>query len=116
MLLRGHEGNVNGVAYSPDETMAISAGREDMVLILWDLTTGKEIRRFEGAHRTRAPGCVPPRWQAVLSASEDKHLDLVGCRHREAHPHLQEARLVRSKASRCAPTAPSLCPPRLIHR
>lgn len=38
---------VNDLAFSPDGLMAIS-GADDGVVILWDVSTGEEIRRFEG--------------------------------------------------------------------
>src|SRR5206468_1539507 len=39
-VLTGHTDVVHSVAYSPDETMVISSGRNDKILILWDLATG----------------------------------------------------------------------------
>jgi serine/threonine protein kinase/WD40 repeat protein len=55
----GHRDNINGIAFSPDGLrMLTTSGRreengqlvpgDDYTLRLWDLKTGKELRRFEG--------------------------------------------------------------------
>jgi WD40 repeat protein/DNA-binding SARP family transcriptional activator len=53
--LDGHTGWVNGVAFSPDGTTALSASG-DGTLILWDMATGQAIRRLEG--HTSGVNCV----------------------------------------------------------
>jgi hypothetical protein len=45
----GHSGAVNCVVFAPDGKRALTGG-EDATLRLWDVATGKEIRKFEG-HR-----------------------------------------------------------------
>lgn len=38
---------VNDLAFSPDDKIALSGGH-DAIVIMWDVATGQEIRRFEG--------------------------------------------------------------------
>ena len=123
MILRGHEDYVNSVAYSPDETMAISGGRDDKLLILWDLATGKELRRFEGhGDRIRMVTFLPDG-KRVLSASEDGTLMSVGCQLRDTEPRMQAPTRSRSvtptkcaASGRCGRTATSSCPPQRTPR
>lgn len=48
----GHHGAVWSVAFSPDGAQVLSAS-QDTTLILWDVATGKVVRRFEG-HKSKA--------------------------------------------------------------
>jgi WD40 repeat protein len=43
----GHPSAISSVAFSPDGRTAASAGHNG-VMILWDVATGKEVRRFKG--------------------------------------------------------------------
>jgi WD40 repeat protein/beta-lactamase regulating signal transducer with metallopeptidase domain len=55
-VLRGHSRWVESIAYSPDGRRLLSAaygggdaqGNDDRAICLWDVETGKQIRRFEG--------------------------------------------------------------------
>ena len=47
ITLRGHEGWVTTVAFSPDGSWIVSGG-EDKTIRIWDSHTGKQIRVFEG--------------------------------------------------------------------
>ena len=45
--LEGHADGVHGVAFSPDGKMIATAGH-DRTARLWEVETGKEVRRLEG--------------------------------------------------------------------
>jgi WD40 repeat protein len=77
----GHTGWINGVAFSPDGTTALSASG-DGALILWELATGKAIRRLE--RHTSGVNCVAfspdtetgAEGETALSGAEDATLIL----------------------------------------
>lgn len=60
--LRGHAGEVYGIAYSPDGTRIATAGRDS--LRLWDAATGEEIIELRG-HRSFV-------WSVVFSPDGDR--------------------------------------------
>lgn len=47
MVLRGHDGSVNCVCFSPDGKLLATGGR-DQTIRLWDASSGKEIKKIEG--------------------------------------------------------------------
>jgi WD40 repeat protein len=51
--LRGHQGRVGPLVFSPDGKLLASEG-EDWNIRLWDVVTGKELQRFQG--REKEPG------------------------------------------------------------
>src|SRR5262249_36691593 len=75
--LEGHTGQVSAVAFSPDGRRALSANKHqfkdgldihaaDYQLRLWDLETGKELRRFVGhAHPVLGVAFSPDGRQAL---------------------------------------------------
>ncbi len=63
----GQNSAVQGITFSPDGTMALSGGCNDV--ILWDIATGDEIRRFTGHS-----GCV-----YALDFSPDGQRVVTGC-------------------------------------
>jgi WD40 repeat protein len=74
----GHSGEGDGVvdvAFAPDGRTAISGG-QDKVVRLWDLETGKEIRRFEGHTGRVTCLCFTPDGLSIVSGSDDKTLRL----------------------------------------
>jgi WD40 repeat protein len=47
-ILQGHEGSVFSVAFDRDGQRALSGSSGDKTIFLWDLKTGKSVRRYEG--------------------------------------------------------------------
>lgn len=82
----GHQDQVNAVAFSPDGNTAISAsGSEEVfnttlerVLILWDVTSGESLRRFEGHTAPVTAVALSPDGKTALSGSSDMSLILWG--------------------------------------
>ncbi|MEO7910384.1 MAG: PQQ-binding-like beta-propeller repeat protein, partial [Roseiflexaceae bacterium] len=73
---QGHKGIINTVAFSPDGTRAVSGGRDDHILILWDLDTGNELQRFVGHTLDVRQAVFLPDGKQILSASTDGTLIL----------------------------------------
>jgi cytochrome c len=77
--LRGHDGPVFGVAFSPDGQKALSAGRDGLV-ILWSLETGTSISWIEAHDGPVWAVAFSRDGRFALSAGSDKtmrmwHLD-----------------------------------------
>lgn len=67
--LEGHNAAVNAAAFLPGDR-AVSGG-DDFAMILWDLATGKAIRRMEG-HQGKVMAVAPsPDGSIIASASWD---------------------------------------------
>jgi WD40 repeat protein/serine/threonine protein kinase len=71
MILQGHNGVVTSVAYSPDQTMALSGGGNNQGAILWDLKTGTKIKRFFGHERGIRRVAFLPDGRQILTGSND---------------------------------------------
>jgi WD40 repeat protein len=71
LSLTGHQAATYGVAVSPDGQQILSAGL-DQFMILWDRTSGNEIRRFQLPTRGRITTvAISPDGQLALSGSDD---------------------------------------------
>jgi RNA polymerase sigma factor (sigma-70 family) len=69
-VLEGHADAVNWVAFSPAGARAVSASHDRTVRV-WDVRTGRELRRLEG-HSDRVPCAIfSPNGKRVLSCSWD---------------------------------------------
>ena len=71
LVLEGHNGQVNGVAISPDGKR-VASGAYDKLIRLWDAETGAEIRSFKG--HTAPVGCglmFTPDGARLVSKSGD---------------------------------------------
>jgi hypothetical protein len=69
--MRGHNGFVYGVAFSPDGRQALSGGSNDGTMILWDVATGKELRRFQGLRGNIRTVAISPDGRRALSSGEN---------------------------------------------
>ncbi len=71
-----HAGAVCGLAISPDGRLVVSAS-DDCSLILWDIATGRELRRLEG-HKGSVTTCAfSPDASLIVSGSADHTLKLL---------------------------------------
>jgi WD40 repeat protein len=68
--LKGHTAGIVAVAVSPDGKLAASAAY-DKTIRLWDLTTGKEIRRLEGHTHILHGVAFTPDGKRLVSGSGD---------------------------------------------
>jgi WD40 repeat protein len=71
--LKGHSFWANGVAVTPDGTLAVSAS-SDRTLKVWNLETGRELRTLEGHSDSVCGAAVTPDGKLAVSASADRTL------------------------------------------
>ena len=71
----GHSGEVLSVAIAPDGKTALS-GSDDKTLRLWDLASGREIRKFEGHSGWVRSVAFSPDGKTALSGSADHTMRL----------------------------------------
>ena len=69
-FLRGHKGNVDSVAFSPDGTR-LASGSADKKIILWDTKTGKALQTLEGHKKSVLSVAFSPDGARLASASAD---------------------------------------------
>src|ERR1022692_4677181 len=68
-LQLGHSSMVNSVALSPDSRWVLTGG--DSTARLWDVSSGREIRRFEGHSGYVSSVAFSPDGRSVLTGSGD---------------------------------------------
>ena len=67
---------VRSVVFSPDGR-SIASGSDDMTVRVWDVSTGKEVRRLEGhteavSEREQGVGMVIDDWKGCTEGVSDK--------------------------------------------
>lgn len=73
--------SVPAVVFSPDGRLALS-GSDDATLRLWDLGTGRELRRFSGHALKVTSVAFSPDGRLILSGNEGWHDAALDYRHR----------------------------------
>ena len=75
--LHGHDGNVYGVAFSPDGKIAGNSCGEDKTIVLWDLATRKpRLTDSRGTPTTSMSSCSPATAKAVQRRRRPHGADL----------------------------------------
>jgi hypothetical protein len=69
--LKGHQGQVDAVAFSPNGLRLASAGT-DSSLLIWDLATGRELRKLNRHEAGVHDVCFSPDGRRLASASYDR--------------------------------------------
>ncbi len=71
MILRAHTDEATGVAFSPDGKYLVTCSHDGTVR-LWDVASGKEVRRFTGHTGPTFGAAFSPDGKYVLTSSEDE--------------------------------------------
>jgi WD40 repeat protein/serine/threonine protein kinase/tetratricopeptide (TPR) repeat protein len=77
LRLEGHGGSqqaVESVCFSPDGQWLASGGSQDRTARVWDLATGKEIRRFKGSWSNTRSVTFSPDGRRLAAANNDSSL------------------------------------------
>jgi len=75
MTLRGHEGPVESVVFSPDGKRIISGGDDNTVRV-WDASTGLNLMTLRGHNHIVRSVAISPDGKRIASASDDKIIKL----------------------------------------
>ncbi len=73
-VLKGHVGEVNSVAFSPDGCAL--ASDSDNIVVLWDVASGREVRQLRGHTHVVQRVIFSPDGRLLASASGDKTVRL----------------------------------------
>ena len=73
IVLEGHKGEINSVAFSPDGNI-LASGSSDETIRLWDVNTGELLNTFEGHEGKITSVAFSPDGSILASGSNDKTL------------------------------------------
>jgi WD40 repeat protein len=71
----GHSLAINSLSYSPDGTLLLSSGNDNLV-VLWDVLSGKQIRSFIGHSAPVHQALFHPGMLFMVSISDDRTLKI----------------------------------------
>lgn len=66
-VLKGHQGDVSGIVFTPDNRFLVSAGYGDFTVKVWNIESGEEVSSVRTGNRVRSLG-VTPDSSTVLTA------------------------------------------------
>jgi len=70
-IIQGHTDAVNGAAFSPDGEFLVTCSKDGTVR-LWEVASGKEVRRFIGHTGPTYGAAFSPDGKYILTSSEDE--------------------------------------------
>ncbi len=76
--LSGHTGRINGVAFSPDSRLVVTAS-EDQTARVWEARTGEQLAVLSGHTGAVRDAVFSPDGRAVLTASMDGTARVFSC-------------------------------------
>ena len=85
---KGHNGQINSVAFSPDGKRLASAGGDRMVQV-WDAQTGQELLTYKGHSGMIIERGVQSRRDPAGLGRRGWDRQGLGCDHQSGSPHLR---------------------------
>jgi WD40 repeat protein len=95
--LKGHAGPLSSVAFSHDGRLLVSGG-SDIILKVWDVQSGTEIRSLRGHGDWVSSVAFGPDSRFILSASVDKTVRIWELSNEETAPPVGHTRKIRTLA------------------
>jgi WD40 repeat protein len=74
-FFKGHNGSINSICFTPDSKYVLSGG-SDHTLILWNVSSGRKVRKFKGHTGPVNSLDISSDGKFVVSGSDDKTIKL----------------------------------------